>query len=62
MQAKASSNFGVAANLTEITLVGVLSLRLEGQKIHWDAENLLAIGLGEADSLIREPVRKGWEV
>lgn len=59
---EASSNFGVAANLTEITLIGVLSLRLGGEKIHWDAENLRAIGVDKADSLIREPVRKGWEV
>ena len=57
----ASSNFEVAANLTEITLVGVLSLRLGGKKIHWDAENLKATGLDEADAYIRESVRPGWE-
>ena len=59
---KASSHFGYGAHLTEITLLGVLSLRLEGQKIHWDSENMKAVGLPEADALIEEPVRKGWEM
>ena len=58
----ASSHFETAANLTEITLVGVLSLRLGGKKIHWDAEKLKATGLDEADPLIREPARAGWEL
>jgi len=59
---QASSHFGYGAHLTEITLLGVLSLRLEGQKIHWDAEAMQAKGLPEAEALIQEPVRKGWEM
>lgn len=58
----ASSNFEYGAHLTEITLLGVLSLRLGGTKIHWDAENMKAKGLPEADVFIREPVRAGWEM
>ena len=58
----ASSNFDYAARLTEITLLGVLSLRLGGKKIHWDAANLKATNLPEADAFIQEPVRKGWEI
>ena len=57
----ASSNFDYAARLTEITLVGVLSLRLGGKKIYWDAANMKATGLAAADALIEEPIRKGWE-
>jgi predicted dehydrogenase len=57
----ASSHFDYAARLTEITLVGVLSLRLGGKKIHWDAANLKATGLPAADPFIQEPIRKGWE-
>lgn len=57
----ASSEFQYAARLTEITLVGVLSLRLGGKKIHWDAANLKATGLAAADPFIEEPIRKGWE-
>lgn len=57
----ASSNFEYATRLTEITLLGVLSLRLGGAKIWWDAANLKAKGLPEADGLIKEGYRKGWE-
>lgn len=58
----ASSNFEYAARLTEITLLGVLSLRLGGEKIYWDAENMQLKGTPAADRFIREPVRKGWEM
>lgn len=54
------SNFEYASKLTEITLLGVLSLRLGGEKIYWDKENMKAIGLPEAEQIIREPVRTGW--
>ena len=56
------SNFGYGARLTEIVLLGVLSLRLGGKKIYWDPDNMKAIGLPEADEIIREPVRNGWEM
>jgi predicted dehydrogenase len=58
----ASSNFEYAARLTEITLLGVLSLRLGGKKIYWDAVNMKASGMPEADPFIRELVREGWEM
>ncbi len=58
----AMSNFDYASRLTEITLLGVLSLRLGGKKIFWDSKNMKATGLPEADEIIREPVRKGWEM
>jgi Predicted dehydrogenases and related proteins len=58
----ASSNFEYGARLTEITLLGVLSLRLGGKKIYWDSENMRAKGLPEADPFLREPVRSGWEM
>lgn len=58
----ASANFDYGARLTEITLLGVLSLRLGGKRIYWDAEQMKAGGLPAADVFIREPVRKGWEM
>ena len=60
--APASSNFDYATRLTEITLLGVLSLRLGGKKISWDAENMKAKGMPEADQYIREAERNGWEM
>jgi predicted dehydrogenase len=58
----AMSNFEYASKLTEITLLGVLSLRLGGRKIYWDDVNMKATGIPEADAIIREPVRGGWEM
>jgi predicted dehydrogenase len=57
----ASSNFEYGARLTEITLLGVLSLRL-GKKVRWDAAKLQAIGQPAADVFINGTYRKGWEV
>ncbi len=59
---QASSNFEYGAHLTEITLLGVLSLRLGGAMIDWDAENMKARGLPEAERFIEESVRGGWEM
>ena len=58
----ASSNFEYGAHLTEITLLGVLSLRLGGALIDWDGKNMKAIGMPKADEYIRESERKGWEL
>lgn len=57
----ASSPFDYSAHLTEIVLLGVLSLRT-GKEIVWDAANMKATGLSAADAFIRESYRPGWEV
>jgi len=59
----ALSNFEYGASLTEIVLLGVLSLRLGGKKIYWDAANMKAIGLPEADENHQGTSKeKGWEM
>ena len=58
----AMSNFDYASRLTEITLLGVLSLRLGGRKIFWNSDSMEVINVPEADSIITEPVREGWEM
>jgi predicted dehydrogenase len=57
----ASSNFEYGARLTEVTLLGILSLRT-GAKINWDAANLKATTAPEADAFIKEHYRSGWEI
>ncbi len=57
----ASSNFEYGARLTEITLLGVLALRL-GKKIAWDAAQMQVPGTPAADEIIRGTYRQGWEV
>ncbi len=57
----ASAGFEYGARLTELVLLGVLSLRT-GKKIYWDAAKFKARGLPEADAIIKEQYRKGWEI
>jgi predicted dehydrogenase len=57
----ASGNFDYASRLSEVVLLGVLSLRCR-KRIYWDAANMKATGLAEADAIIRESCRAGWEV
>jgi predicted dehydrogenase len=59
--APASANFEYGARLTEITLLGVLSLRTQ-KRILWDADQLKAKDLPEADAIIKESYRAGWEI
>ncbi len=55
----ASSHFEYGARLTEVLLLGILSLRA-GRRIDWDAANLKARNLPAADAIIHEPCRSGW--
>jgi predicted dehydrogenase len=57
----ASANFEYGARLTEIVLLGILSLRT-GRQINWDAAAMKARGCPEADAIIREQYRAGWEI
>jgi predicted dehydrogenase len=57
----AGSNFEYGARLTEIVLLGVLSLRT-GKKIYWNAAKMEANHLPEATAIIKEQYRKGWEI
>ena len=53
--------FAYAAHLTEIVLLGVLSLRAQAPVV-WDATTMKATGLPAAEPFIKESYRKGWEV
>ena len=57
----ASSHFGYGSMLTEIGLVGLLSLRLK-KPVDWDAAAMKATGLPEADPIINGTYRAGWEL
>jgi predicted dehydrogenase len=57
----ASSHFAYGARLTELALLGVVALRL-GRRIEWDSEKMEAKGNADAEPLIREPYRAGWEL
>ena len=54
------SSFDYAAPLTEMVLLGALAQRT-GRTIDWDPEAMTVKGQPELDSIIKEPVREGWE-
>jgi predicted dehydrogenase len=58
---EASANILYGARLTEIVQLGVLAVRT-GKRIEWDAETMTARGVPEAEPMIKEPYRKGWEI
>jgi predicted dehydrogenase len=53
------SRFDVAARLTEIMLLGCVSLRA-GQKIEWDGPKMVAKNCPQAAPFIRRQDRSGW--
>ena len=57
----AGSNFEYGANLTEIALLGALSLRT-GQQIQWDAQKMQATNNPAASKIVREEYREGWQL
>jgi len=58
---EAGSNFAYATALTEMVLLGNLSLRL-GQKIEWDGPNARALNAPAAEALVRKQYPKGYEL
>jgi predicted dehydrogenase len=58
---QAGSNFDYGARLTEIALLGALAVRTR-RRIEWDAESMQAKAFLEAETLIRQPYRVGWNL
>jgi predicted dehydrogenase len=54
------SNFDYAGPLTEIALVGVLSLRAPGRRLAWDSENVRVKNAPDLDRYIHVEYRKEW--
>jgi predicted dehydrogenase len=57
----ASSHFEYGARLTELSLLGTLALRL-GRRVDWDPDRMEVKGQADAEPMIREPYRAGWEL
>jgi hypothetical protein len=53
------SRFDITARLTEIMLLGCVSLRA-GQKIEWDGPKMVAKNCPQAAQFIRRQDRFGW--
>lgn len=55
-------HFGYSGPMAEAVLTGTYAVRVPGQKLQWNAEELQFTNSDAANSLVREPYRKGWEV
>jgi predicted dehydrogenase len=56
---QASCPFEYAARLTEVMLLGIVSLRA-GTKIHYDAANMRVTNADKANEFLRRDYRPGW--
>jgi len=55
------SNFEYGAALTEVGLLGLVAMRV-GKKLSWDARSMKCSNAPEADKLLKESYRAGWEI
>jgi predicted dehydrogenase len=53
-------NFDYSGALTEAVLLGIVSHRLGGKPLTWDAQNLRVTNESEAERYLRREYRKGW--
>jgi len=56
------SHFGFAGPLTETLLVGIISVRLGGRKLKWDAEAMRFLNDEEANRHLHYSYRDGWSL
>jgi predicted dehydrogenase len=54
------SSFDFAGPLTETLLLGTICVRMGGQKLDWDSENLKVTNVPEANQYLHYEYRKGW--
>lgn len=55
-----AASFDYAGPLTEIVLLGVLSLRAPGRRLLWDSENLKVTNSPELNEFTHTEYRQGW--
>jgi predicted dehydrogenase len=57
----ACSNFEYGARITELVLLGNVALR-SGKVVQWDGPNMKSTNSPEANALLKEQYRQGWEI
>ena len=59
---KAGSDFAYGGPLTELAMLGVIAIRLFGQKLDWDAAAMRFTNHDAANQLVNPPYRSGWSL
>ena len=57
-----SSNFDYSGPMTETVLLGTIACRFPEQILRWNSDKLKFSNSPEANTLIRQTYRKGWEI
>jgi hypothetical protein len=57
---KAGSDFSYGGPLTELAMLGVIAIKLAGNKLAWDAEKMQFINNAEANAFVNPSYRAGW--
>lgn len=58
----ACSNFEVSGPFTEIVLLGNLAVRMPGQRLLWDGENMKVTNVEEANKFVKREYYGGWSL
>ncbi len=59
---KAGSDFSYGGPLTEIALLGVIAIKMDGTKLEWDAKKARFKNCNEANQYINPAYRAGWKL
>jgi len=57
---KAGSDFSYGGPLTELAMLGVIAIKMQGTKLQWDATATRFTNCDEANQHLNPPYRKGW--
>jgi hypothetical protein len=59
---QASSPFDYGARLSEVGLLGMVAIRMSGQKLQYDEKAMRFTNNDEANKLLSPPLRAGWKM
>ena len=59
---QAGSDFSYGGPLTEVALLGIVAIKMGGQKLEWDGVKARFTNSGEANQFLNPPYRAGWSL
>jgi predicted dehydrogenase len=59
---KSVSDFSYGGPLTEVAMLGVIAIKVNGKKLEWDAEKMQFTNSAEANQYVKPDYRAGWEL
>jgi predicted dehydrogenase len=59
---KAGSDFAYGGPLSELAVLGIIAMKLQGTKLQWDGKKTQFSNCPEANLLLNPPYRQGWSL